>query len=64
MDHAHPDTTPSANHSAQGTHVEPAPPIPLPFEHASADQLVHLIREGHDPSDLTRLILTTAERAA
>ncbi len=64
MDRAHPDTTPHANHSAQAAAVEPAPPIPLPFEHASADQLIHLIREGHDPSDLTRLILTTTDRAA
>lgn len=63
MDRAHPNTTSRPDHD--NTLVESPPPLPtLPFEHATADQLAHLIREGHDTSDLTRLILNTTERAA
>ncbi|GEM_PF-4973758 len=66
MDHAHHDTPRNDENHDQVLNLvaDTVPPSALPFEHATADQLAHLIREGHDSTDLTRLILTTTDRAA
>ena len=62
MEHT-PDHDPRT-HTPARIAVEPGSPPPLPFEHATADQLAQLINQGHDTSDLTRLILNTTGRAA